>query len=568
MLQYACVLVLPRTNTSGPTPKASRCTIVHARIPAHLSAMDSAVTRDYVPPRLGPPFFKFQRLMNIGCSRYGTTFHPLLPTGFDPRPCHSGILQVGIVADDAVGRRVFSGISRFPPPLHSSATPCSLRSPTSALKTSMLTEPPKSFTRYLSLYLEASMVGYCRCRIVVSSVSRDEAQAAAALFALGNSSHLAARSRVFSHNGFAELESCMRLARRGVRSLARVQTKTLAQPAGRQAAEAYENTGASWGTDKPPDSRSGGPRFVSRSDHFHFGFSWFSEIIPDESLDDSSVQEVVADSLPGLRKNLTQCRPILVKKPSRNTEIVYMLARASQSNLVILIRPHMIDELQLHTRQQDGVAGLQRVTRTCVGGTRGGSNTALKTGVTSMWSREAALSGAAPPTDLTNLWSQPAVTAARIFFIRLCLTFNATPLQVIQEPYIYAGKLCSALGPTFICAGLGRVHRIPKTGLPLVIPGVNAWPAPISDCVQLAPIVWPASSPADYASDMISSLTVAMKLCRYRQSITRPPRAHQQTSSAARTDCMGAEVAERLACSPPTNANHQVQFPYPATPGF
>ncbi|KAJ8867326.1 hypothetical protein PR048_031127 [Dryococelus australis] len=48
----------------------------------------------------------------------------------------TGFSQVGIVPDDAVGRRVFSGISRFPPPLHSSAAPYSLQSPSSALKTS------------------------------------------------------------------------------------------------------------------------------------------------------------------------------------------------------------------------------------------------------------------------------------------------------------------------------------------------------------------------------------------------------------------------------------------------
>ncbi|KAJ8877293.1 hypothetical protein PR048_021747 [Dryococelus australis] len=35
-------------------------------------------------------------------------------TGFNPRPGHSRIVQVEIVLDDATGRRVFSGISRFP----------------------------------------------------------------------------------------------------------------------------------------------------------------------------------------------------------------------------------------------------------------------------------------------------------------------------------------------------------------------------------------------------------------------------------------------------------------------
>ncbi|KAJ8877957.1 hypothetical protein PR048_022420 [Dryococelus australis] len=54
-------------------------------------------------------------------------------SGFDPRPGHSGSSHVGIVPDDAVGRRVFSEISRFPALLH-----VQLTSPTSALKTSLL----------------------------------------------------------------------------------------------------------------------------------------------------------------------------------------------------------------------------------------------------------------------------------------------------------------------------------------------------------------------------------------------------------------------------------------------
>ncbi|KAJ8868474.1 hypothetical protein PR048_030002 [Dryococelus australis] len=50
----------------------------------------------------------------------------------------TGFSQVGIVPDDAVGWRVFSGTSRYPPSLHSGATPYSLQSPSSALKTSLL----------------------------------------------------------------------------------------------------------------------------------------------------------------------------------------------------------------------------------------------------------------------------------------------------------------------------------------------------------------------------------------------------------------------------------------------
>ncbi|KAJ8898112.1 hypothetical protein PR048_003472 [Dryococelus australis] len=37
-------------------------------------------------------------------------------SGLKPRPGHSGLQHVGIVPDDAVGRRVFSGISHFPRP--------------------------------------------------------------------------------------------------------------------------------------------------------------------------------------------------------------------------------------------------------------------------------------------------------------------------------------------------------------------------------------------------------------------------------------------------------------------
>ncbi|KAJ8890882.1 hypothetical protein PR048_010391 [Dryococelus australis] len=64
----------------------------------------------------------------------------------------TGFSQVGIVPDDAVGLWVFSGISR-PPPLHSSATPYSLQSPSSALKTSLLTAARvSSFTHSLLIF--------------------------------------------------------------------------------------------------------------------------------------------------------------------------------------------------------------------------------------------------------------------------------------------------------------------------------------------------------------------------------------------------------------------------------
>ncbi|KAJ8873917.1 hypothetical protein PR048_024753 [Dryococelus australis] len=49
-----------------------------------------------------------------------------------------GFSHVGFVPDDATGRRVFSEISRFLPPFHSSAALYSPQSPSSALKTSLL----------------------------------------------------------------------------------------------------------------------------------------------------------------------------------------------------------------------------------------------------------------------------------------------------------------------------------------------------------------------------------------------------------------------------------------------
>ncbi|KAJ8870980.1 hypothetical protein PR048_027282 [Dryococelus australis] len=45
-----------------------------------------------------------------------------IPGGVTP-----GFSHVGIAPDDVAGRRVFSGISRFPPPLHSGTAPCSPR---------------------------------------------------------------------------------------------------------------------------------------------------------------------------------------------------------------------------------------------------------------------------------------------------------------------------------------------------------------------------------------------------------------------------------------------------------
>ncbi|KAJ8877327.1 hypothetical protein PR048_021781 [Dryococelus australis] len=65
----------------------------------------------------------------------GRAVSPLVSHQGDPG--HSGCLHVGIVPDDAVGRQVFSGISRFPA-LSFRHCPYRLQSLSSALKTSML----------------------------------------------------------------------------------------------------------------------------------------------------------------------------------------------------------------------------------------------------------------------------------------------------------------------------------------------------------------------------------------------------------------------------------------------
>ncbi|KAJ8889498.1 hypothetical protein PR048_008997 [Dryococelus australis] len=60
------------------------------------------------------------------------------PTRFKLGDNHRQTLWTGIVPDDAVGRRVFSGISCFPPSFYSGTAPYSPQSHSSAVKTSML----------------------------------------------------------------------------------------------------------------------------------------------------------------------------------------------------------------------------------------------------------------------------------------------------------------------------------------------------------------------------------------------------------------------------------------------
>ncbi|KAJ8882402.1 hypothetical protein PR048_014210 [Dryococelus australis] len=56
------------------------------------------------------------------CPHKYTSFLSPIPDGVAP-----GFSHVGIVSDDAADRRIFSGISRFPPPFHSGAAPYSPR---------------------------------------------------------------------------------------------------------------------------------------------------------------------------------------------------------------------------------------------------------------------------------------------------------------------------------------------------------------------------------------------------------------------------------------------------------
>ncbi|KAJ8878873.1 hypothetical protein PR048_019472 [Dryococelus australis] len=76
-------------------------------------------------PRLGlpAPRFMFPEQERSGlclCLYVSQVSKASIPGGVAPSLSH-----VGIVADGAVGRRVFSGISRFPPPFHSDAVPYS-----------------------------------------------------------------------------------------------------------------------------------------------------------------------------------------------------------------------------------------------------------------------------------------------------------------------------------------------------------------------------------------------------------------------------------------------------------
>ncbi|KAJ8866539.1 hypothetical protein PR048_032398 [Dryococelus australis] len=64
---------------------------------------------------------------------------PPLRNRLNPRPDHSGLSHVETMPDDATGRRIFSGISRFPHPFILALLHARLISPSSALKSSFLT---------------------------------------------------------------------------------------------------------------------------------------------------------------------------------------------------------------------------------------------------------------------------------------------------------------------------------------------------------------------------------------------------------------------------------------------
>ncbi|KAJ8896616.1 hypothetical protein PR048_001960 [Dryococelus australis] len=53
--------------------------------------------------------------------------------GFNPWPGHSGFSHVGIVPNDAIGRRILSGISRFPRPFIPALLHVHLKSPSSVI---------------------------------------------------------------------------------------------------------------------------------------------------------------------------------------------------------------------------------------------------------------------------------------------------------------------------------------------------------------------------------------------------------------------------------------------------
>ncbi|KAJ8870279.1 hypothetical protein PR048_029300 [Dryococelus australis] len=122
---YSHTTVKARSNETKPSnilqlsARAESATLpglVYFRAPAFCSVAAASTCRQFYLRSVGMVF-------GAGCLLqvvYGLRIHParLSPgrSGFNPLPGHSGSSHVGIVLDDAVGRRVFSEMSRFPRP--------------------------------------------------------------------------------------------------------------------------------------------------------------------------------------------------------------------------------------------------------------------------------------------------------------------------------------------------------------------------------------------------------------------------------------------------------------------
>ncbi|KAJ8871311.1 hypothetical protein PR048_027628 [Dryococelus australis] len=129
-LDGSCAFLAPVCTHNENTARQFSALRVGAKL------LQARVSRLSLPLPLFPPL-KRAKTIQVGgalkppnirsCNRASdwavTARHPPRRTGFNPRPVHSGFSQVGIVPDDAAGRRVLSEISRLPRPLHSGATP-------------------------------------------------------------------------------------------------------------------------------------------------------------------------------------------------------------------------------------------------------------------------------------------------------------------------------------------------------------------------------------------------------------------------------------------------------------
>ncbi|KAJ8873696.1 hypothetical protein PR048_024528 [Dryococelus australis] len=116
-----------------------------------------AVTSVAISACLSPAFFREQRHCNNG-----TTLSPLLAShqgepGSIPGRLTRGLSHVVVVPDDAAGRRVFSGVSRFVPPFHSGAAPHSPQSHPRRLSSQLLRAAQISFVRSIDQRLNKMM---------------------------------------------------------------------------------------------------------------------------------------------------------------------------------------------------------------------------------------------------------------------------------------------------------------------------------------------------------------------------------------------------------------------------